>query len=263
MPYFRKQSRRKFGILSPTSLGVIFFILFLIFLRFVFPGALTTLATPLWRLGTALDTATGGLMAGFGNAAKLSAERDHLTSENAALEAENAVLTARSEDLQKLLGTRTDPTKGVVAGVLVRPPVSSYDTLVVDQGTLSGVRTGGLALGPNGVPIGTVSSASSAAARIELFSAPARESAAWAGEARTPLTLVGNGGGTFTATLPRDSAVAAGDSLYLAGGGAIPMGTIVKVNSDPSSPRETLLIRPFTNIFSITWVQVMPALELP
>ena len=71
-----------------------------------------------------------------------------------------------------------------------------------------------------------------------------------------PVTLMGKGGGVFSATLPRGTGVAIGAVVSMSGPGAIPVGHVVRIDSDPSSPRDTLHIQTSTNLFSLTWVEL-------
>jgi len=169
---------------------------------------------------------------------------------------ENRTLAAQAHDLQALLGGRTQPAPGILASVLVRPPVAPYDVLIVDQGSDAQVALGATAFGPGGTPIGTVASVSKNSARITLYSNPGLQTDAWVGDSRVPVELIGAGSGGYTATLPKTAGVTAGQGVYVAGAGALPIGTIAKVNDDPSSPNVTLLFHPYLNPFSLTWVTI-------
>ncbi len=226
-------------------------------LRFLAPGALTAAVAPLWRAGASL-TAAVGMHAPTESRASLRARADELAADNASLTAKNAVLAAQAADLTRLLGTRTEPEKGIVAGVVARPPVAPYDVLIIDQGARAGIREGALVSGPGGTPVGLVGDAGNVQSRVTLFSTRGIETAGWVGGNRIPLTLTGAGAGAFTAAIPRDAGAQVGDGVYVAAGGAYPVGTVVKVESDPSSPSVSLIVRPYTNPFSLTWVTVAP-----
>ncbi|HRH55963.1 MAG TPA: rod shape-determining protein MreC, partial [Candidatus Paceibacterota bacterium] len=146
----------------------------------------------------------------------------------------------------------------VLAGVLVRPPVSPYDTLILDQGSSAGVEAGMRAEGAGGLPIGIVESASANSSRVILYSAPGKETESWAGEARIPITLRGEGSGAMSATVAREAGIVAGDLVYVSGPGAIAIGSVVAVDNDPSSPRSRINVRPLANPFSMTWVTLVP-----
>ena len=243
---------------GPAALAVIALAALFFILRLVFPGALVALGTPLWLTGNALTAGAGNTLSFFGDKGALIAERDQLRAENAALYAMNETLDAQVADLTRLLGDRMERTDGVLAGVLARPPVAPYDTLILDQGSDVGVRVGSRVLGAGGVPLGTVESVTRDSARALLYSTPARETESWVGEARIPMTLVGEGAGAMSAIIARESGVAVGDQVYVPGPGAVPIGSVVEVGSDPSSPRSRVEIRPILNPFSVTWVTVVP-----
>jgi cell shape-determining protein MreC len=227
-------------------------------IRFAAPGVFVVLASPFWHAGSSLSAAVGQSTASFGNAAELTRARDALIAQNAQLENENRTLTARAQDLQNLLGTRTAAPAGIVAGVLARPPIAPYDVLIVDQGSNGHIQLGATAYGPGGTPIGTVATVAPLSARITLYSNPGLQTAAWVGDTRTPVTLIGSGSGAFTAILPKAAGVTEGQGVYAAGPGSVPVGVVVKVDSDPSSPNVTLDIRPYANPFSLTWVTISP-----
>lgn len=244
--------------LGPVALGL--FVLVLIFgmLRMFLPSALVALGTPLWATGSALSAGVGNVSGFFANKPSLLEERDRLLSENAALYAKSATLEAQVADLTRLLGDRTEAGSGVLAGVLARPPVSPYDTLIVDQGERADVSVGMRAEGPGGMPLGTVESVSGGSARIILYSAPGKETESWIGEARIPVTLVGESAGAMSAVVAREAGIVPGDLVYVAGSGARPVGTVLSVANDPSLPRSRVDIRPLANPFSITWVTLVP-----
>lgn len=257
----RYSTRSRNGLLSPggAALGVlVLLVLILGVVRFAAPGAFIAIATPFWRIGTSLSASVGTGAEGLTGTASLVRARDQLAAQNDALTAENRVLAARAQDLQALLGSRTAASGGILAAVLARPPVAPYDVLIVDQGTASHVALGATAYGAGGTPVGTVASVTSTTARITLYSNPGLETAAWAGDARVPVTLKGSGSGGFEATLPKTAGVEAGQGIYIAGAGAIPIGSVAKVDSDPSSPNVLLHIHPYLNPFSITWVTISP-----
>lgn len=259
---FSRTRRSRNALLGPGSsvfiLLAIVVVVILFILRTFFPGVVATLAGPLWSAGSLATDASGGVAAFFGDKVNLMQERDAFAREVEALRAQNAVLAARTTDLERLFGTRTEHTSGVLAGVLVRPPVSPYDTFVIDQGSRDGLAVGQMVRGAGGIPLGSVESVSADTARVLLYSAPGRVTEGWVGELRTPVSLEGASAGAFRTSVPRESIVAVGEQVYLPGGGALPIGTVVRVDTDPSSPQAVIHVKPFSNPFSITWVTVSP-----
>lgn len=254
------RTRRRNTLLAPGSgkwiLATLVLVVMLFILRTFFPGTIATLATPFWRAGGAATTASGSIASLFGDKAVLTEERDALAREVAALKEQNAILTARTVDLERLLGGRTEASAGILAGVLVRPPVSPYDTLVIDQGTEAGIAVGKRVYGAGGIPLGVIESVSSKSARVLLYSAPGQVTEGWVGVSRTPVSLEGASAGAFRTSVPRERIVSVGEEVYLPGPGAVPMGTVVRVDTDPSSPQAVIHVRPRTSPFSLTWVTV-------
>lgn len=251
---------RSVRLLNPASVRggaiVLFVIVVLVVVRVAFPNIFVALFTPLWKTGDVAAASVGGVGTFFSDKHKLAYERDSLQKENAALVAENSALQTRVGDLTKLLGARTEATPGVLAGVLARPPVSPYDVLVVDRGTKDGVSTGALVYGAGGVPLGTVAAATQNSSRVLLYSSPGKETAAWVGEAKIPLTIVGEGSGAFYSMASRDAGISAGMPVYVAGPGALPVGEVSMVETNPAATEVRVHIRPVTNPFSITWVTI-------
>jgi cell shape-determining protein MreC len=110
------------------------------------------------------------------------------------------------------------------------------------------------AFGAGGVPLGKVTSVLSDFSRATLFSSPEMTTNGWVGSAKVPLTITGSGAGTMSASLARSADVSVGDTVSISGPGMLPVGVVVRIDSDPSSPAVTLRITPAVNPFSITWV---------
>ena len=241
------------------GLAALVFALLVALMRFVFPGALVTALEPAFALSSAAGSAAHTLLAPFVDAAAVSMRNDVLAEQNRSLAAENQALADKLSALTALAGGEKTIAVGIVAGVVARPPESPYDTLIVGAGTADGVAPAMEAFGDGGIPLGVVTAVTQNAARVTLFSAPGATVAGWVGKAKLPLTLTGAGAGAFSATVPRSAAIAAGDIVYLPGPGALPAGSITRIDSNPSSPAETLRIQPAANLFTITWVELRDA----
>ncbi len=243
--------RRTKSFLSPQqsifAIGAGVIVLILIVLRLALPGVFTALVSPLWGMGS-FFTGQAHLTE---DAATLEARVHALEAENEALRNENLALTENS----------SDETHGIAAGVVARPPLSPYDMLILGLGTDAGIYAGMQAFS-KGIPVGTVESVSEGSARVALYSSSGRQTEGWVGEARVPITLKGLGGGAFQADVPRESGVVEGDLVYIPGPGALPMGVVVTIESNASSPRSLVRIRPMANPFTMTSVSVAAAPSL-
>ncbi|MBU6490989.1 rod shape-determining protein MreC [Patescibacteria group bacterium] len=235
------------------------FALCALLVRLVAPNLFWQVFAPTFRVADTFAGEIRFLSDSLGNAAALSLQNDNLAKENAALADENKTLLKKVNDVSALLGfsapQKGDP--GILAGVLARPPESPYDTLVLAAGKSTGVVRGMEAYGAGGVPLGIVTDVLDDFSRATLFSAPGMLTYGWVGaHATIPVTITGAGAGTMNASVPRSAGIVVGDSVFVPGPGMLPIGSVTRVDSDPSSPSVTLRILPLLNPFSVTWVVI-------
>lgn len=255
-------SARRNALLSSADLSwgafALAFAVVALFVRLLAPNLFWYAVTPAFRGADALAEANHRFLSSFESAAALALENEKLANENTALTTENRMLLQKEADQGALLGAASSKrsVQGTVAGVISRPPASPYDTLVIAAGADAGITLGQEAFGPGGTPLGVVSAVLADFSRVTLFSSSGMSVEGWVGRASVPLTLRGAGGGTLRASLSRSAGIAAGDTVSVPGPGALPIGSVVRVDSDPSSPSVTLQIQPALNPFSLTWVEL-------
>lgn len=229
----------------------------LLAVRLVAPDLFWRAVAPVFRVADATAAQSHLFFSGFRNTAQLALHNERLLRENAALSALNQELLQKDLSLEALLGApggASGTGLNILAGVVARPPESPYDILILAKGSDTGVGIGQEVYGEGGVPVGIVSSVTAGFSRVTLFSSPGTSIHGWAGRATVPIVINGSGGGSMSATLARATGVAVGDTVFVPGPGMLPIGTVVRIDSDPLSPSVTLRIRPLINMFSITWV---------
>ncbi len=245
--------------LSPSGVswgaGALLFVLALLLVRILFPGFVLEITAPVFGVGDWIAGEVQNLSSGFDSNAGLARANAELLAQNEALSLENRTLVEQGADTAKLMAPMNS-AHDVIAGVILRPPESPYDTLVIGAGSAEGIAQGREVFGPGGVPLGTISSVSTDDSRVTLFSATGVQTPAWVGSTRIPLNLIGSGGGTFVATVPRTAPIAVGDLVLVGAPGAIPIGSVTRIDTDSSSPTLSLRIVPAINLFSLTWMRV-------
>ena len=227
-----------------------------LFLRLVTPNFFWSVVTPVFRIADTLSAQSHALLSSFGDTAALALKNETLINENAALINENRALLQKATSVATLSSSAKEhgSASGILAGVVARPPVSSYDTFILAEGTNTGVALGMEAFGPGGVPIGVISSVLDDFSYITLFSAPGMVTHGWVGSSHIPLTIEGSGAGAMNASLSRSADIVVGDIVFGPGPGALAIGRIIRIDSDPLAPGVTLHIMSTLNLFSITWV---------
>lgn len=246
------------ALLSPANFSwgalALTFAFLMLILRLVAPNAFLRAFSPAFGASEFIAERSHAFFTTFADTAVLAARNEALANENEALASENQAFIKKVASLEALLGPVRPTATGVLAGVIVRPPESPYDTVILASGTRDGIALGMEAFGEGGVPLGIVSAITEQFSRVTLFSAPGMATTGWAGKANEPIIIRGAGAGALQATLSRSAEIAVGDTVFAPGPGMLPIGTIVRIDSDPSSPGITLRIMPKTNPFSLTWV---------
>ncbi len=220
--------------------------------RLLLPNVFWYTFSPLFHISNTLASDSHVFIASFGDASRLTLQNETLANENAALALENQTLLQKMNSISGL-GAET---RGIVAGVVARPPLSPYDTLMLSVGSGAGITSGMEAFGEGGVPLGVVSSIQNNFSRITLFSSPSMSTQGWVGKENVPLIIRGAGAGAMQASVPRSASIAEGDIVFLPGPGMLPIGSVVRIDSDPSSPSVTLRIQSAINLFSLGWVEL-------
>ncbi len=217
--------------------------------RFILPNFFWTITSPLFTASNAVAGVSRAFFGSFDDAASLTLRVDTLTQDNAALQNENAELKARLTAYGAL-----EDRPGIIAGVVARPPQSAYDTLVVAAGTREGVTVGMEAFAAGGVPLGVVDRVWDRFARIILFSAPQTVTPGWVGPNSTAISINGLGGGALRASVASTANIVVGDIVYVPGPGALSLGRVADIETNPSSASVVLRIVAAVNLFNVTWV---------
>jgi cell shape-determining protein MreC len=190
---------------------------------------------------------------------EVSMLKAQLASTTAAL-ADRDALYSQNLALKNLLG-RPQTGGRVLGAVLLRPPGTPYDTLIIDAGIKDGLAVGNTVFAGGTAAIGEVSDVYAGTARVILFSAPGRTYQAQVSPRATsgsviPVSLEGQGAGSFTGQVPAGSAIAEGDAVTIPGIGNEFLGSISHVAVADGSSFETLYVRMPVSIFSLQYVEV-------
>ncbi len=210
------------------------------------------LSALVWRLlSPVLSARFGGDQSAFLQA---------LASTTAAL-ADRDVLYRENLDLKARLQRDGSVTR-ILGAVLLRPPATPYDTLVIDVGAAEGVATGDVVSAGGTAVIGIIGEVYTHAARVTLYSAPGEKydallrSSTLFGKGGVPLALEGQGGGSLRTQVPAGTIVAVGDGALLPG---IAGGLVARVSHIERGEGESFITLYFSlpvNIFTLRFVEV-------
>jgi cell shape-determining protein MreC len=236
--------------------GVVFALAFTVL--FFARGAVFELISPIWKGSNAFTQTFKNLSEQFSSKASLieanQALGEELASKNQTLNSLRVAVDER--DLLLQIYGRSATSTGIAATVLVHPPQTPYDTIVVDAGSKEGVTSGRWVRLPQGGLIGRVGDVALHESKIELSTSNGVKTNAFLERGNVPVALVGAGGSTFRADLPKDILAMVGDRVLEAGIKGELVGIVREVNTSPSDSAEHLLIQSISNASALRFVLI-------
>lgn len=245
-----------------ASFAIAFLVIALFAIHFFFPKAYPALFYPVtstfWR-------AESGVIGWAVNKVKLVQAKITLVKENKRLSDEVAsressmllldTLRKENEDLKTALG-RSGRGDSVLGVVLSRPPMSPYDTLVVDIGENDGVQVGNKVYTDGDTLIGDVVEAYANQSKVSLFSSPGRIVPVIVGGSNVETQATGRGAGNFVMMLPVEVGIEEGDTITLPQIRAHTFGVVEEIMVDSSDSLQTILFKIPVNIHGFRYVQI-------
>ncbi len=259
---FREKNRRGYQSRAFLLLGGVLLVLVIIIFSIGFTktkNALFSFSGSLFKVrAAAIDGITTESAVMFESKKSIVSERDALRQKVADLEAQVLSLSALKDEnqkLQEMLSRNTTAKEQILGRVIVKPNQSIYDTLIVDAGSQLGVIVGARVFARGDIVMGTVIETSTTTAKIKLFTTGGEKTKAVLVGKDIFIDLIGRGGGTFEATLPRDVAVEKGTEVVL------PVGhTVIAIAEesivDPRDPFQKILFRSPVNLFELRYVSI-------
>ncbi|MBI5005324.1 MAG: rod shape-determining protein MreC [Candidatus Lloydbacteria bacterium] len=221
----------------------------------------TPIEHPLLRFGASVHIAINNLFPFFKTNKALIEENKTLKSElgevNGRLLTYN-LLVEENKTLKESFN-RTAAESPILANILAGPSRSPYDTFILDAGLREDVAVGDMISVFETVALGTITEVSSQTAKATLFSAPGEKTAVRLAGGHTPVDIVGQGGGMFLFTLPRDIPVMRGDMLALPGIHQKIVGIVTNIDTPSNNPFQTVTAVVPINIFELERVFISRA----
>lgn len=257
MNYLQKNRQNK-GNLKKIIIALAVFILGFLVVTFFKSNALLAFS-PLWNLRNIAVSKTLDLGNFFKTKNSLIEENKNL--KNQILLDQSLALSFRSleqtnEELLKEIGGFSKETK-LSAGVLVRPPQTPYDLLVIDSGANAGINKGSVVALPYGAYIGVVSEVKNKTSEVTLYTSYGIKTEAILERDQLPVTLIGQGGGNFEIKLPRSITIEIGDRVLSAGINPHLLGVVKDINVESTDAFKSVLVSSPQNIFNIRSVNIL------
>lgn len=239
-----------------------FFLCALFLFHFLYPSALgglaSRLALPFWDAERFVTDETHSLLLFFSSKDALTKDVERLTAELEdvhRLLADRDLLAEQNRMLKEEVGRTVKTTSRVTGAILATPPRSPYDTAVIDIGTSDGVFVGNLVLS-GFTMLGVVGKVYAHTSLVEFFSTAGRKTPVSILHAGTviPAEAVGEGGGAFKATLPKEVTIERGDSVSMPGLNPLAFATVEAIES---SVTDSFQVVRFKNPLSLGTLRVL------
>lgn len=246
----RKKSKKVFFIF----VVVVLFLIVAGILTTRAPGPLSsamhTIGLPFWKVGVFLSNNVNIVPGFLRTKTALVAENDALKSE-LLISREKImnfeVLGAEHARLLEEFGRIGNQGK-TIATVLVRPPQTPYDMLILDAGSTDGVSSGDAVYTMGGIILGTVSEVAANSSNVTLFTRTDLQTEAFFERTNLAVTLRGIGGGTFEVEVPLEADVLKDDVLIVPKLEPSIVGVVSLVESSVKNAFKRVLIQTPANI---------------
>jgi cell shape-determining protein MreC len=169
----------------------------------------------------------------------------------------NQTLETENENLKDLLGRKDTAQKTILAAVLVKPPQTPYDSLIIDIGVNNNLKVGDKVMANANIYIGDVSEVLPSSAKVSLYSTPGRKLSVVINNSSVTAEAVGVGGGNFNILLPREIEVKEGDVITIPSITANVFGIVEKVNFKDKDSFQTVLFKSPVNVSELSFVEVV------
>jgi cell shape-determining protein MreC len=258
----RQSNTRKKTNLKARVIGVIVLAVAVVFMSTsVLRGALFYVVSPLWAGQNFIAQGIQHSLALFSSKNALIKENNdlHVANNRADLRLSSlSILEQENAELKTRLGRPQVAANSILAAVLVKPGRAAYDTLIIDIGSLDGLKGEEMVLADGVIAIGKVKEVYSTSAKVVLFSSSGEITNVYVGDKAISTEASGLGGGNFEASLPNEIEVSIGDTISLPGGYPVVFGTVEAVSSRPTDPSQMIRFRLPVNMSELRYVDVVP-----
>ena len=260
MTYLKRSSRPqkdKFAIvIAIVGLIVVFSV------SYFFPSFYPTIFFPVASVFWKSESAVVGFFSDMGSMVQskygLIKENQTLSAELAAESRSLLILDAlKSENAGlKEAFNRIGKDNYVLGTIMVRPPVSPYDTLVLDVGSNSGISVGDMVYADGDTLIGDISDVFAGESKVSLFSTPGRMTSVLVGTSTIAAQATGKGGGNFIFKLPAQTPLSVGAIITIPQLKKYVFGVVDRIEVDSTDSMQTVLFESPVNMSEISFVEV-------
>lgn len=192
--------------------------------------------------------------------------KKELSSENKILKEENsrlgvkalkvALLEEENKKLLEMFGRRPE-NNFLIASVLFRPPMSDFDTLIIDAGLKQGVQKGMKITAFGEILLGEADEVFENTSKVKLFSHYGTQINIFFEKAGIAAIASAKGGENFEVLLAKDAQVEEGDKIFTTDFQPFILGKVLKIIKNESEPFQKIYFRYPFNLNELRYVYVL------
>ncbi len=241
-------------------ISVIVLFCLLISFNYLFPNFIRTtfltISRPLWIIRGVISNPLSNIKDYFVSKDSLIVENISLKEDITNLrlkEIDYEVLSKEFEDLKNQLNRKENLSR-IVSRVLSKPPISPYDTLIIDVGSSDGIFIGNRVYLSDNIVIGLVKNVTPHTSLVELFSNGDREQEVTLSRTGTSFVLKGLGGANLELEVPKDTDIVLGDIFLYPKFTPAVIGSVYYIDANSQSSFKKIYVRVSGNVFSAKYV---------
>lgn len=245
---------------------ILIFFLFLILVLILFRKPIINfIDTSFQKIGYFFWPASNMVKNNLSDSSYIFKTRSALNEENRNLKDQLSLLTAKQADYSLLFDeniklkeifNRKEERSLTLATILAKPSQSLYDTLIVDVGSIQGIKIGQKVFVQGNVLIGQIFEVYDRTSKVKLYSSPGEKTDALVTGKDIYVQAIGRGGQNFEITLPQDFVINIGDQVLFPNIGLQVLGVVEEVISDPRDPLKKILLRSPINMNELKFVEI-------
>ncbi len=165
-------------------------------------------------------------------------------------------LKDENEQLQEMMGRKTEHDDRLLSVILSRPPRVPYDSLIIDIGEDHGLGEGDLVYAEMDYVIGHVEVVNSNSSVVKLFSSPGEKVDVLVGSSTIPVVAEGRGAGNFYIKVPKNIPIAEGDQILVPGIHPVVLGTAEHVDASEGEAFSYIYFKLPVKLNALHYVQI-------
>ncbi|MEX0672572.1 MAG: rod shape-determining protein MreC [Candidatus Paceibacterota bacterium] len=226
------------------------------------PGGITgvfhAVASPIWSIGGLFSDGSSSFTGYFTTKSSLQHTNEELREKIKLAEVElgQRLILEEENTLFRDMWSRATTSSGILASVLTTPPQSPHDLVVLDVGSQQGIDVEDRVIYGD-VGLGRIHEVYANTAVAELYSTTGVETPGIIVGEDITVTLLGEGGGSFRAEIPKDIDVYEDDIITLPDSRALEFARVVEVRVDPTDSFQHIRARSPLNVTQLRWVRIV------